>query len=460
MEYSSLFFIYIFFPVSLLIYHVMPQKFKDIALLLMSMAFCSFFGLSYLLLIICFVVINFTAARLIGILKSKDGKFQTIPFAAAVLFDVIFIFVFRTEYFSWITHAFRLPDAFFPVGVSIYTLSAIGYISDVYRDKLKPEKNFVRFSLYIMMFPRLLMGPIMRYDIFLRALKVRSVSWHKTGVGLTIFIKGLAKKVIAADTLYAVYSAVSSTDVNKLSVVSAWIGAAAYLLCLYFTLSGIADMGSGVCYCFGLCFPQSFNYPVFSSRIRYFAAKWHIQVIHWFRKYITRPLCARSGSRYVRKLIFIGSWALAGFWYGFSPCSAVWGLLMGTSIILENKLNSRKTMKTTGILYTFLLTTVFFVFLSSGSISYALRYILAMIGGNRLLFDDLAIYLLRSYLVVLLITMYASADLFRNMLLRTGKTRIKSIIYAAAPIVLTLLLAVCTALLTYTGSTGNMLIRL
>lgn len=460
MEYSSILFIYGFLPLSLGIYAITPRKLKDAALLLLSMVFVGFFGLRYLAFLGVYTVVNYAAARLTCALRRKNSRYKLVPFAAGILFDVIAIFVSRMEYFSWISRKLRFPDAFFPVGISLFTLSAVGCLLDVYGGRLKADRNFIRFALYIMMFPRLLMGPVIRYDVFCRILRDRRTGLQELGTGLTVFIKGLAKKVIAADTLYTLCTAVKASDVSELSAVTAWLGAVAYMLCLYFTLSGVADMGLGIGQCFGLRFPQSFNYPMFRSRIKYFAEKWHVQLIHWFRRYVTRPLSSRTNNRYARKLIFIGAWTLVGFWYSFSICGAVWGALMGAAMIVENRLSGLKMLKATGIIYTFILTTVFAVFLSGDSIGYSLEYLLAMIGANRFLADGLTLYLLRSYLVVLLITMYASTDLFRNMMIRSGRTRFGAVTAAAAPVISLILLVVCTALMAYKGGSEMIIFRL
>ena len=461
MEYSSLFFIYCFLPVSLLLYYCVPNKLKDMSLLLMSMAFCGLAGLPYLAYVMVFTLVNYTCARQIYIFSSKkDGRYKLIPMAAGMVFNIAGLFILRMDCFAWIRHSVRLPDGFFPVGVSLFTLSATGYLIDVYSGKYKADKNFVRFALYIMMFPRLLMGPVLRYDIFKRILRTRRIGFQEIGKGAAVFIKGLAKKVIAADTLYSMYSSVDSINVSDLSAGTVWMGISAYILCLYFTLSGVADMGVGIGYCFGFSFPQSFNYPLFSSRIRYFASRWHLQVIHWFRKYITRSFSARFKNRYVRKMIYVAAWTLAGFWYGFDAGSALWGALMGTSIVIEKRLSNSKMLKATGIIYTFLLTTVFAVFLSCDSLKDSFRYIFAMLGGNHALADMQTLYLMKSYLVLLIIMMYASTDLFRNILIRSGRSRIKAVINAAAPAVGLLVLIICTALIAYSGSSDMILLRL
>ena len=141
-------------------------------------------------------------------------------------------------------------------------------------------------------------------------------------------------------------------------------------------------------------------------------------------------------------------------------CCGLWGALMGTAIVVEGRLRKSRMLKATGIIYTFLLVTVFSVFLASGTLSDGFAYLLAMIGGNRSLTDDITLYLLRSYLVVLLVTMYASTDLFRNMLLRSRRALLRKIFSALTPVVMVALLAVCTALISSSGSSDMLLLRL
>ena len=460
MEYSSLLFIYCFFPISLILYHITPKKLKEAQLLLLSIVFCSFWGVKYLLCVSAYVLINYSLSRLIDLLKKKSTVACFIPFAIGMIFDLFVLFAFRTERFSAVYNILHLHDGFFLVGISMFTLSALGYLIDVYNGRISSEKNIVRYSLFIMMFPRLLMGPVLRYDAYSRIMNSRKTGIQELGKGLTIFIKGLAKKVLAADTLYSLYFAVKSYDTHELSAVSAWLGIIAYILCLYFTLSGIADMGVGIGYCFGFKFPQSFNYPMFSSRIRYFAAKWQVQIIHWFRNYITKPFASSIKNSNLRKLLFIFAWTAVGVWYGFSVSAALWGTLMGIAIVVESSLRKSRMLKATGIIYTFLFVTVFSVFLECDTISDGFSFLLAMIGWNRSLTDTLTLYLLRSYLVVLLVTMYASTDLFRNMLVRSRRFALKRVFAAATPAIMVLLLATCTALISSEGSSGILLLRL
>lgn len=459
MAYSSLLFIYGFLPVSLLLYYASPKKRQPLTLLILSMIFCGMFSLGFLIFIIAYVLVNFGGCRLIGKRRS-DKKSGILPYILCMLFDTAAIFFFRSELFEPMRDALGTAADFFPVGISFFTLSAMGTLTDVYRGRISAEKNIIAFGLYIMMFPRLIMGPILRYSSFSHALEERGGDLSEIGKGLALFIKGLVKKVIFADSLYMLYTAVRSAEITGLSALTAWLGAIAYILCLYFTLCGFADMSTGLGFCFGFRFPKSFNYPMFSTKIRYFYARWQMPAVRWLRKNFTHPLSSLSRGKIYRKAVFIAAWGAFGFWYTFNMNGLIWGLILGSAIVVEKRFSHVKMLDITGAVYTFLAVIFASVIFFEDDLSCAARYLFAMIGGNNKLADVLSLYLLKSYIVVLLICMYASTDLFRNVKIRLEKTRIRVVFEALSPIAALFLLMACTALMSFGGSSGTMLIML
>lgn len=459
MLYSSLLFIYGFLPVSLLINYVSPKKVRDAVLLVLSLVFCGMFGLYYLGFVSVFTLVNYCAAVMTDRLRKK-GEVCVLPFSIGIVYDMLTLFLFRTENISGLRRLLGVPEGFFPLGVSFMVLGAIGMLVDVYNGKEHADRSIVRFSLYFLFFPRIIMGPLLRYSVFSKILREKRNDLEDIGVGFTIFVKGLVKKAVLADQLYMLYTAVRSVDVQEMSLLTAWLGITAYLLCAYFTLSGFADMGTGIGYCFGFRLPQSFNYPLLSSRVRYFSARWHVQVVQWFRRYITKPLTSVFRGRLLRKASLVFAWGILGFWYGFSLNGMIWGFIIGTGIVIEGRLRHWKIMDATGMIYTYIITLIASVFLSGSSILYSFRYLFAMIGGNRILLDELSLYLLKSYIVLILIGIYASTNLFRNMMLRSGKNRVRTAVTAASPLIVLALLILSTIMMSYTGSSGMILFRL
>ena len=459
MTYSSLLFIYGFLPLSLLIYWLTPEKMKNTSLLLLSMIFCALNSFRFLEFMVVYTLINYFAGLFIGKFRNKK-IISAIPLFLGISADVIMFFMFRTDFLDIFKDKLKIPYEFFPVGVSLITLTAIGYLIDIYKKCIRPEFDIVKFSLYMMMFPLIIMRPVIRYNTFRRMLNDRKFTLCDTGTGLTIFVKGLVKKVIAGDTMYAMYMAVKSVDIWKMSSVNAWLGMTAYLLSLYFTLSGMADMGTGIGYCFGFRFPHSFNYPIFSNKIRDFASNWHIQIIYWFRRYMTKPLCEMGKSHIYRKIIFISAWCCVGLWYRFDMNGLLWGGIIGITVVLEKYIRRFRILKITGIIYTYVITIIGMVFLSGENIGQSLNYLLVLLGGNKIFADSLTLYLLKYYIVLMLICTYCSTSLFRNMVMRSGKSRIKSVIALLSPVITLVMLALCTALISYTGSSELSLISL
>jgi len=454
MIYSSLLFIYIFLPVSVVFYYFMPRKFSETVLLILSIVFCALSGGYFLILFSACTVLNYV----LGILSGGKGKARIIFTVIGIILNMATMFLIRTQIPDTLIKVTGIPKNFFPLGISFLSLSASGYLIDVYRKKTEPEKNMILFGLYMMFFPVIVFRPLMRYDKFRKAVLKRKYNISFVGKGLIIFVKGLSKKVICADNLYMLYTDVKSIGTENLSVINAWIGCISYIFCLYFTFSGLSDMCRGTAMCFGIKLQKDFNYPMFSSRIRYFSAKWHVTAVRWFRHHLTKPLALCTSHVWLRNIVFIFAWGLFGFWYGLNAGSALWGILMGISMVIEHYIRNRKMLKATGVLYTSVFILIFSVFLSSDNVPMALQYLFAMAGGNRILADSVTIYFMKCYLVAMIVIMYASTDLFRNML--NSSVRVQRIVSAVTPFVTLALLIVCTAFISDSGVSDIMIMRL
>lgn len=457
MTYSSLLFIYGFLPVSLLIYRITPANFKNLSLLILSGIFCTLNSLWFLEFMTAYAVLNYLAG--LFIYKFRNKRFlSAVPLSVGVGLDLMMFLMFRTNWLNTLQSRLRISEEFFPLGISFVTLTAIGYLVDIYRKRMKPEFDIIKFALYIMFFPKLFI--IVRYRTFYRMLSKNKVTLSDVGRGLTIFVRGLVKRVIAGDTMYMLYTAVGSIDIWKMSAVSSWLGMTAYLLCLYFVLSGITDMGMGIGYCFGFKLPQGFNYPVFSTKMRDFASNWHVQIIYWFRRYVSKPLNEFSKNRIYKKIVFISAWCLIGLWYRFDANGLMWGFLIGLTVVLEKYLRKFRLLKVTGIIYTYVITIICMVFLSGKNITQSLNCLLVLLGGNKIFADSVTLYLFKYYIVMLLLCTYFSTNLFRNLLTRSGKNRLNNINSVVSPVMTVILLVLCTILISYSGSSEMLLLSL
>lgn len=455
MVFSSLLFIYAFLPVSIGAYYIAPRKLRNVMLLIISLIFCALLGLKYLAVLSVYTLISFLS----GLLLQCSGKVR--PLAAAVLavglaINISVLLIFKTDIIPFSD----LTSGMTAVGISFLILSSAGYLIDIFRGKITAEKNILKFLLYMMFFAKLPMGPVISYRSFSRMIKARRDGLSEVGAGLSIFVTGLAKKVIFADNLYLLCNAIKAMDVYEISAISAWLGLIAYILCLYFTLSGVSDMGMGIARCFGIRLPRSFRYPMFSAGISDFCSRWHKPVVSWFRSYITEPVSGKISNEYVKCAVFITVWGLCGLWYECSINKLIWGLLIGAFAVIELKTLKQKSGKATAIVSTFFVTSLCWIFFFGENPIYAFKYLLAMLGGNNILADSVSLYLLRSYAVLIIAGIICSVNLFGRLIRRSRKKLLKTVSDILSPVFIMALLVICTALISYTGISETIILTL
>lgn len=459
MIFSSLLFIYGFLPVSVILYHISPKRLKNLVLLMLSVVYCVMLGLRYFIVVFVFSVWNFIMAKSVEKLRNYR-VLAAFPLAIGIIGDIVSMIIFRTDYFNDITARIGLPAEFFPIGISFLSLSAIGSLIDIYNRKITKKISLLTYLLYIVFFPKLVMGPLISYRSFSEMAENRKASLSHIGSGMRLFIIGLAKRVILAQNLYILHASVRTIDTSELSALTAWLGVIAYMLCLYFTLSGYSDMGAGIAACFGFRLPQSFNYPIFSRGINDFRSRWHKPVISWFARYIYLPLYRAASKKWLKYVFLVLTWSLIGIWYGFSVNSFIWGVVIGASAVIEKIVANKNTMRSTAIIYTLLILSFSTVFFAGDSLSESFMYFLAMVGGNNNLADQSGLYLLKSYAVILIVSMLASADLFRRFTSRSPRKPMRYVTNILSPVISILFLIICTALISYSGTAEMILIHL
>ncbi len=222
-----------------------------------------------------------------------------------------------------------------PIGISFYTFQAMSYVIDIYRKDGKVQKNPLDLALYISIFPRLIAGPIVRYNIVAEQIKSRIHSFEKFTEGIQIFILGLAKKVLIANQVGFVADKIFALPPSEIGVGTAWIGIIAYTLQIYFDFSGYSDMAIGLGKMFGFDFPRNFHYPYISKSISEFWRRWHITLGSWFRDYVYIPLGGNRVSKLANYRNVCIVWGLTGLWHGASWTFLAWGLYYGLIISIE-----------------------------------------------------------------------------------------------------------------------------
>ena len=424
MLFSSITFLFMFLPVVLAVYYIAPYKIKNIVLLLASLFFYAWGEPVYVILMVLSIVFNYFCGRDICS-YADDERRARLSMAFAVVVNLLILGFFKYYGFLIETLNAILPtdipyrELALPVGISFYTFQAISYILDVYWKKAEPQKNILYFALYISMFPQLIAGPIVRYADIEEQLRRRKMSASKIGLGSMYFIMGLAKKVILANTAGAVFEEISAMPTGSLSILTAWLGAFSYAFQIYFDFSGYSDMALGLGRMFGFEFKKNFDYPYISKSVTEFWRRWHISLSTWFREYVYIPLGGNrcSVSRNIFNLMIV--WTLTGMWHGAAWNFIAWGVYYGVVLVMEKYIWGTTVDRLPGAvqhIYTGIIVLVGWVFFFSPSLGYAMRYLLAMIGGGAGIVDSTGAFLLFSHWLLYLLAVIGSSALGLNLI--------------------------------------------
>ena len=455
MVFSSLIFIFIFLPLVLVSYYIVPKRFKNTIILLASLIFYAWGEPVYVLLIIVSILINYFGALLIRKYISDKEKSKFI-FITVLLIDISVLFFFKYYGFaieslgSILGVNLQVKSIALPLGVSFYTFQQISYIADIYMQRVKPQKNLIDFAAYITMFPQLIAGPIVNYNDIYKQLANRKESISKFGEGVQRFIIGLGKKVILANNIGLIWSQVKEIPLNDLSVVLAWIGIIAFTLQIYFDFSGYSDMAIGLAKMFGFDFLENFDYPYISKSITEFWRRWHMSLGGWFREYIYIPLAGNKKGTLIQVRNLFVVWFATGLWHGASTNFIVWGLYFGVILLIE-KLYLKDLLKRIPTIfshiYTLIIVIIGWVIFDMNTLPAAGHYIKIMFGlGSNIFIDNMAKYILSTNFIILLLGLICSTKLIKNYTNKLKSTLKEKDVFLVASINL-LILIISTAYL-------------
>lgn len=344
MLFNSVTFILYFLPAALLVYYMVPNKFKNAVLLLESFVFYAFSDMRYLPLAVSLVMINYLFARAMGP-RASGSKSRRALLIAALIIDILLLAAFKYgSCLSGLLNRIMRGDVTFldvlPLGISYYLFKLISYLCDVYTGKCEPEENIIDFSVYVLMYQQILVGPIIRYTDIRDALKDkdRHVTPEEVRQGTRLFVYGLAKKVILADTMGMLWSQLAGADgigIAKASSALVWLAVLAYSLQLYLDFSGYSEMSNGLSCMMGFSCKQNFAYPYLSCSVTQFWRRWHITLSEWFRDYVYIPLGGnRKGTwRHILNMLIV--WVLTGIWHGRTVNFLIWGVYYFVILLLE-----------------------------------------------------------------------------------------------------------------------------
>lgn len=349
MVFSSLIFIFAFLPIVALLYFLpFGLKTKNIILLVASLLFYAYGEPSFVLVMMASIFLNYLFGLGIKKYKQHDKLFLVM----ACLFNLGLLFVFK--YLGFISRIFAsvwnttIIQIALPIGISFFTFQALSYVIDVYRGTTEAQSSIIDLGLYIAFFPQLIAGPIVRYNTIAEAIDSREHSVDIAADGMCRFLRGLAKKVLIANTL-AVIADFAFEHTEQISMAMAWLGLISYAMQIYYDFSGYSDMAIGLAKIFGFNLEENFNYPYISKSVSDFWRRWHISLGRWFRDYLYFPL---GGSRVESKwrLLFnlFVVWTLTGIWHGANFTFALWGLYYFFFIAIEKLLNIEKRLSGVG----------------------------------------------------------------------------------------------------------------
>lgn len=326
MSFNNLTFIFLFFPLFLITYYLVPRTLQNVILVIGSLLFYWYGVSSYpwmLLLLFCEILFTWLMGLALG---SDHLRTPLLTLSMVILFGLLALFKYDT--------LVGLELAF-PLAVSFYTFQMAAYLFDVYRGKLAPEPSFITYAAGVLMFIKLLSGPLMAWDDIFAQLKKRRYSWANVNEGLRDFIVGLSLKVLVADSLGGIWSQITAIGISSISTPMAWLGMIGYSLQLYFDFYGYSKMAIGLGRMIGFELPDNFTHPYVSHTVGEFWRRWHITLGTWFKNYIYIPLggSRRGTRRTIINLLVV--WVFTGIWHGSTGNFPLWGFFLFLCIASE-----------------------------------------------------------------------------------------------------------------------------
>lgn len=326
MVFSDVIFLFVFLPVTLCIYYLSKQEYRNYILLAASLVFYACGEPRMVLLMLLSIVCNYFFA--LGIERDIHRK---AIFIASIVYNLAVLFVFKYLNFTigicngLFGMHLRTLQIMLPIGISFYTFQAMSYVIDVYNDKTKAQHSILDLGLYISLFPQLIAGPIVRYISIAGQIKNRELFPEFFGQGAKRFMCGFCKKVILANNLSVVAEHYFGKPPGNFSVAGVWIGAICFSLQIFYDFSGYSDMAIGLGKMLGFHFEENFDYPYMAKSVTDFWRRWHISLGRWFRDYVYIPLGGSRVSvlRHIRNLAVV--WILTGIWHGAAYSFVVWG---------------------------------------------------------------------------------------------------------------------------------------
>jgi alginate O-acetyltransferase complex protein AlgI len=429
MVFSSITFIFIFLPIFLFCYFIIKDvKKRNLVLLLFSLAFYAWGEPFYIFLIILSILINYYLTKKMDKNKSKGLLFLIVFINILFLFSFKYVDFFINNINSLLNTNIPLLKLSLPIGISFYTFQALSYVIDVYRGKVKVQNDLFYLACYIVAFPQLIAGPIVRYETIEKELVKRKTTFDDFYQGTKRFIIGLAKKALIANSVAFVADQIFNQSSTTYGFIGALIGSIAYTLQIYFDFSGYSDMAIGMGKMLGFNYNENFNYPYMATSITDFWRRWHISLSSFFKDYVYIPLGGnRKGlAKQVRNILIV--WLLTGLWHGASWNFVLWGLYYAIFLLIEKFILKdilEKTPKFVNHLYTLIIVLVGWVIFRGENLETILDTLESLIGinglGNITKLSTIGIFSIR-YIIAFILGIIFSTDISKKILKDDTKT--------------------------------------
>lgn len=430
MVFSSLEFLFVFLPVTLLVYFCVPHKVRNLVLLLFSLFFYGWGEPVYVFLMIFTILIDYLGGWFVGKWRDEKPRAAKAALVVSILINLGMLGFFK-YYDFFVSNLARIPcfsslqplGLTLPIGISFYTFQSLSYVIDVYRRETDAQKNLLAFGTYVTLFPQLIAGPIVRYRDVDDQLTNRTESVALFASGVRTFLCGLAKKVLLANAAGQIFDSLKAGE--GVSAFGAWFGLLFYLFQIYFDFSGYSDMAVGLGKMFGFRFLENFDYPYIATSITDFWRRWHISLSTWFLEYVYIPLGGnrRGTLKTWRNLLIV--WLCTGFWHGASWNYILWGLYYFVLLAIEKLFLYRALEKIPRFFrhaYTLLFVYFGWLLFTFEDGAAGIAYLCKMFGANgTALWQGSDLWLLLSNLVFLCILVIASTPYPKRLFWRLWK---------------------------------------
>ena len=442
MIFSSIPFLFFFFPLFILLYFTLPFKYKNYILLLFSLIFYAWGEPIYILLMIFSSIVDFINGKNIEKYKddNKKKKFYLI-ISIIINISLLGFFKYADFFIKVINNILNLDipllNLGLPIGISFFTFQTMSYSIDVYRGDVKAEKDFLTFMTYVCMFPQLIAGPIVRYETVSSELHKRDINFKKFADGFTRFLRGLFKKVLIANNIGLLFTLITSSEVNDISIMTGVLAIVSYAFQIYFDFSGYSDMAIGMGNMCGFTFLENFNYPYISKSITEFWRRWHISLSSWFKDYVYIPL---GGSRVnilknIRNILIV--WILTGFWHGASWNFIFWGLYYGILLLLEKFVLKKYIDKLPDFvkhIYTIVLVFIGWMIFAFDDSKYLFEFIKALTSNKFV--DSAFLYYFKNYFLILVTAIVFSLPVYPKVKEKMNNTIFTSLLSISIYVIL------------------------